>query len=339
MDSTLSPAATAAEPDVPARPAGRRRGAVWLSVLLLLVPTVVVACRVADTDAVTPIPQLIAFLPWMLVPAGAALLLTFLGRWRAGMVWSVAVLALTGWFVRPYDTGLADRPSGPVVAQVKVLTSNVEFGNGTAGLLEAIRREDPDLVFVQECAASCSDGLAQRVSMTDYPYRNVIEGTMAEGSAILSKYPLRRAPGIESTMAMPGSVAEIAGKRVHLQLAHPLPPIPGGVDDWRRELGMMREYVSTVREEPAIVAGDFNATQDHASFRRLMDAGKLRNSSDLGGASRTPSWPSFVGRPLGAQIDHVLISREFSVRDARFLELENTDHRSLVVRLELHSAR
>jgi hypothetical protein len=151
MDSAISTAAPDAEPDTADRT--RRRGpAVWFAVLLLLVPTVVAASRAADTDAVTPIPQLLAFLPWLLLPAGAALILALLARWRFGIAWAAVVLAVTGWFVRPYDTGLAEDPPGPVVADLKVLTSNVEFGNGTEGLLTAIKREKPDLVFVQECA-------------------------------------------------------------------------------------------------------------------------------------------------------------------------------------------
>ncbi|MFF8957812.1 endonuclease/exonuclease/phosphatase family protein [Streptomyces sp. NPDC014894] len=339
MDSATSTAAPAAGPEAPARRPGRSRGAVSLGVLLLIVPTAVAACRVADVDAITPFPQLLAFLPWLLLPAGAALLVAFLGRWRAGMAWAAAVLAVTGWFVRPYDTGLADTPSGHVTAQLEVLTSNVEFGQAADGLVAAVRREKPDLVFVQECAARCSDALAKRLPRADYPYRNVVEGEMASGSAILSKYPLRDTLGIDSTLAMPGAVAEIAGEEIHLQLAHPLPPIPGGVDAWQRELGLMREYAAKVKDAPAIVAGDFNATPDHAAFRRILDAGALRNSADLGGASRTPSWPTMVGAPLGAQIDHVLVSPEFSVREARFLELGDTDHRSLLVGLDLHDAR
>ncbi|GAA2238208.1 endonuclease/exonuclease/phosphatase family protein [Streptomyces amakusaensis] len=349
MDSAIPTAAPAAEPaaepgtgqdtgpDAPARRPGRRRGLIRLAVLLLLVPTAVTVCRAADTDAITPVPQLLAFLPWLLLPAGAALAAAVLARWRSGVVWAAAVLAVTGWFVRPYDIGLAGTPPGPVTARFEVLTSNVEFGNATEGLLTAIRRERPDLVFVQECAARCSDGLAARVPLADYPYRNVVEGPMASGSAILSKYPLRNTPGIESTLAMPGAVARIAGQEVRLQLAHPLPPIPGGVDAWRSELGRMSAHAAkTENGGPAIVAGDFNATPDHAAFRRLLDAGGLRNSADLGGASRTPSWPTMVGGPLGAQIDHVLISREFAVSEARFLELGDTDHRSLLVGLELH---
>jgi hypothetical protein len=39
---------------------------------------------------------------------------------------------------------------------------------------------------------------------------------------------------------------------------------------------------------------------------------------------------------FGTQIDHVLVSRDFSARTARFLDLPNTDHRSLMVDITLH---
>jgi endonuclease/exonuclease/phosphatase family metal-dependent hydrolase len=54
-------------------------------------------------------------------------------------------------------------------------------------------------------------------------------------------------------------------------------------------------------------------------------------------AAFTPSWPADAPRPLGAQIDHVLVSKDFSVRKARFADLAHTDHRSLLVTLELHA--
>jgi endonuclease/exonuclease/phosphatase (EEP) superfamily protein YafD len=42
-------------------------------------------------------------------------------------------------------------------------------------------------------------------------------------------------------------------------------------------------------------------------------------------------------RPVpGVQIDHVLVSDAFGARDARFLTLEGSDHRALLVTLTLH---
>jgi endonuclease/exonuclease/phosphatase (EEP) superfamily protein YafD len=42
---------------------------------------------------------------------------------------------------------------------------------------------------------------------------------------------------------------------------------------------------------------------------------------------------------FGAQIDHVLVSRDFSASGARFLRLSDTDHRALVVDITLHQHR
>ncbi|WP_329456975.1 endonuclease/exonuclease/phosphatase family protein [Streptomyces sp. NBC_01497] len=320
------------------------RGAVRAAVsLLLLAVSVVVACRVAGTDGVTPVPQLLALLPWLLVPAGIALLGAAGLRWRTGVLWAVVALVVTAWFVRPYGAGAsAPVPPGPVVAHLTVLTSNVEFGQATAGLIDEVRRESargrkPDLVFVEECSLHCSALLDARLPHALYPYRDIVREDGSKGSAILSVLPLDATPGIPSTMAMPGARVALGGRTVRVQLAHPLPPIPGQVDDWRTELGRIRAYAAAGRGgPPTLIAGDFNATRDHAAFRDLLAAGGLRDSALYGGAAHTPSWPHAAPRPLGVQIDHVLVSREFSVRDARFIGLSDTDHRALLVRLDLH---
>ncbi|MEU8887167.1 endonuclease/exonuclease/phosphatase family protein [Streptomyces sp. NPDC048442] len=313
-----------------------RRAAAWAAGLLLAGTGTVLACRAADVDGITPIPQLLAFLPWLLVPAGAALLLGAFARRPALVGLALVLAAVNGWFLRPYgDQDEPDAGRGAVVVQLRVLTANVEFGGATDPLIAAVRREKPDLVYVQECNYRCSRALARELPAASYPYRKVVEAGGAEGSAILSTHPLRPAPGIVSTLAMPGAVAVVGGRQVRLQLAHPLPPVPRHVNQWESELEAIRAYVAA-GSGPTIVAGDFNASQDHAAFRRVLDAGAgLRDGAALAGASRTPTWPAKTAPPLGAQIDHVLVSEEFGVRGARFLDFAGTDHRALLVELEL----
>ncbi|MFF3373651.1 endonuclease/exonuclease/phosphatase family protein [Streptomyces sp. NPDC002680] len=297
--------------------------------------SVVVACRAVDADAVTPVPQLLAFLPWLLAPTAAGLLLALFARWRAGMVWGAVLLAVTGWFTQPYGTG--SEPGGAVVAEVRVLTANVEFGEGTGALIPVVRRERPDLVFVEECEYRCENALATAFDGV-YPYRETVPGAGSDGSVILSRFPLEGTEGIPgSTMGMPGAVAELAGGHsVRVQLAHPMPPVPGQVGLWRKELGALRDFAAeNPSRTPTILAGDFNASQDHAAFRRLLDTG-LRDAARLAGAARTPSWPARTAPTAGAQIDHVLVSGEFSASGARFLGIADSDHRALVVDLALH---
>lgn len=309
-----------------------RRLGIWTAALILAAVSAVVGCRLADTDGITPVPQLLAFLPWLVAPAGLGVALALLTRWWPGTLWAAVVLGLLAWFIAPYGTGGA--PAGRVLAPLKVLTSNVEFGQATDALVATVRREEPDVVFVEECEYGCSATLRQALA-GDYPYRRSVEGAGSTGSVILSRFPLRPAAGIPATMGMPGAVADVRGHAVRLQLAHPMPPLPGQLDVWRRELGRLRDFAAAAGTEPTVLAGDFNASQDHAAFRAILDTG-LRDAARLAGAGRTPTWPARTAPAIGAQIDHVLVSADFSADGARFLDLADTDHRALLVDVTLH---
>ncbi|WP_369170757.1 endonuclease/exonuclease/phosphatase family protein [Streptomyces sp. R28] len=321
-----------------------KTAATWSAGLLLLGVGVVVGCRVADVDGITPVPQFLAFLPWLLVPTGLGLLLALFSRWWFGVVWAVVLFGLLAWFIEPY--GKTGEPGGPALVSFRVLTSNVEFGHATDALVTAVRREKPDIVFVQECEYTCDARLKEALG-TDYPHRAAQVAGGSAGSVVLSRFPLDPNGGVPGTMTMPGAVADVRGHAVRLQLAHPMPPLPGRTDLWRRELGELRdfaaEYVENVENventgdgrTPLVLAGDFNASQDHAAFRRILDSG-LRDAARLAGHDRTPSWPARTTPTFGVQIDHVLLSAGFSARTARFLDLPGTDHRTLLVDVTLH---
>ncbi|MFD9004853.1 endonuclease/exonuclease/phosphatase family protein [Streptomyces sp. NPDC059582] len=318
----------------PPRRSGRRRFGIGCGGLLLAGVSAVVGCRLADSDGITPVPQLLAFLPWLLVPTGAALLPALLGRWWTGVVWGAVLLGLLAWFIEPY--GSTDAPGGAPVVSFRVLTSNVEFGQATGALVGAVRRERPDVVFVQECEYTCQATLTDTFGSV-YPYRQAVEAGGSTGSIVLSRFPLSGTGGVTGTMGMPGAVADVRGHAVRLQLAHPMPPLPGQLDLWRRELGRLRDFAAEGGGTPTVLAGDFNASQDHAAFRRILDTG-LRDAARLAGAGRTPSWPAPTAPAAGAQIDHVLVSPDFSADRARFLGLPDTDHRALLVDITLHQA-
>ncbi|MEU0840029.1 endonuclease/exonuclease/phosphatase family protein [Streptomyces sp. NPDC005962] len=314
------------------------RATTWCALVALGVVSVVLGCRAVGSDGVTPVPQLLAFLPWLLVPVLLALLLSVAARWPLGCGWALVAAAVTGWFIQPYDPGGAapGAARGPVVARLRVLTANLEFGQATDGLLAALRRERPDVVAVQECDVHCADALGSAALRKAYPYRDIVTGSPAEGSAILSTHPLTKARGVSGELSMPGATARIGGVTLRLQVAHPMPPMPGQLGVWRTELGRLRAYAAGRGDEPTLIAGDFNATQDHAAFRALLDTG-MRDSARAAGLSRTPSWPSTTTPVLGAQIDHVLVSDALRPRTARFLDLPHTDHRALLVELDLHT--
>ncbi|MEU0189569.1 endonuclease/exonuclease/phosphatase family protein [Streptomyces afghaniensis] len=330
MDTAAAEWTTTDGPDH--RPPRRRPGA-WCAALLLAGVSVAVGFRTADSDGITPVPQILAFLPWLLAPTGLALLLAVLSRWWLGTVWGVLLLGLLAWFTEPY--GKVGDPVGRPVADLRVLTSNVEFGQGTGPLLAAVRREKPDIVFVQECEYTCDARLKKDLAR-DYPHRRAVEGGGSEGSVILSRFPLRPTDGVPGTMGMPGAVADVDGHPVRLQLAHPMPPLPGQLDLWRTELDALRDAATTDPGTPLVLAGDFNSSQDHAAFRRILDTG-LSDAARLDDADRTATWPARTAPTFGTQIDHVLVSKDFASDRTRFLDLADTDHRAVVTDLTLYA--
>ncbi|EFL33519.1 integral membrane protein [Streptomyces viridochromogenes DSM 40736] len=333
--NTAAAAEWAATDDGPEHRRPGRRPAAWCAGLLFAGVSVVVGFRTADSDGVTPVPQLLAFLPWLLAPTAVALLLALLSRWWLGMLWGVVLLGLLAWFTDPY--GKVGDPVGRPVAELRVLTSNVEFGQGTGSLVATVRREEPDVVFVEECDYACDARLKADLSQ-DYPHRRAVEGGGSEGSVILSRFPLRPTAGVPGTMGMPGAVADVDGHPVRLQLAHPMPPLPGQTNLWKHELGALRHAATTDRDLPLVLAGDFNASQDHAVFRRILDTG-LYDASRLDGADRTATWPASTAATFGAQIDHVLVSEDFGANRTRVLDVAGTDHRAVVTNLTLHERR
>jgi endonuclease/exonuclease/phosphatase (EEP) superfamily protein YafD len=301
--------------------------------LPLLVVSVVVGFRAGGGDGVTPVPQVAAFMPWLLVPGGVGLLLMAAARSRTGTVWALVALAATAWFVRPYQSA-ADPPSSPPRAEFRLLTANLRFGDATPALREALRAHDPDIALVQECDSRCVAALRTPALRAAYPYRVIDSGDPAEGSAILSRYPLTEEPGVRGTLSMPAATARVAGVRLRLQVVHPMPPTPGSMDAWRTELGHLRDAAAARGDAPAVFGGDFNASQDHEAFRDILDTG-LRDSAMLLGRSRTPTWPASTTPLFGTQIDHVLLSDRLSPTDIEFPELDGTDHRAVLVDLQL----
>ncbi|MFF2775081.1 endonuclease/exonuclease/phosphatase family protein [Streptomyces sp. NPDC058052] len=325
-------------PAPPLRPRRRDRALAWAAGLLLVVPAVVAGCRGLDTDGDTPLPQLLSFLPWLTVPAGLGLLLAAAARRRVLAFLAVLVLTATVWASLPY-TPLLVVSHGIPVARIRVVAANVEFGQATGSLVDLARRERPQLLYVSECDPACGRALSAALSR-QLPHRAAVDAEGSAGSVLLSAYPLRDRSVVPGVMGMPGATATVAGRPVRLQLAHPMPPVPGQTGLWKTELGRLRDAVSARKPgETLILAGDFNASQDHAAFRSVAAAGPLLDAARATGASRTPTWPAEGPLPPYVQIDHVLTTPDVTAVATRFPRLPGSDHRAVVADLDLHDGR
>jgi endonuclease/exonuclease/phosphatase family metal-dependent hydrolase len=80
-----------------------------------------------------------------------------------------------------------------------------------------------------------------------------------------------------------------------------------------------------------ILAGDFNATLDHARLRRLIDTG-YRDAADQLGEGLHPTFP--IGQRMPPiTLDHVLADRRVGIRSFVARRVPRSDHRA--VRAEL----
>ncbi|WP_413319219.1 endonuclease/exonuclease/phosphatase family protein [Agrococcus sp. 1P02AA] len=122
---------------------------------------------------------------------------------------------------------------------------------------------------------------------------------------------------------------------------HPVAPVPQQMRNWRADL----EFVAGLCDgaDSVIMGGDFNSTVDHWWGHRaaledgsMGDLGVCRDAASAVGAGAVGTWPTWAPPWLGANIDHVVATPDWTPVAARVLtglDDSGTDHRPVVVQL------
>jgi endonuclease/exonuclease/phosphatase (EEP) superfamily protein YafD len=222
---------------------------------------------------------------------------------------------------------------------LRVLTANLLFGRAAAEeITELAHRKHADVLFVQELTAQAAARL-QQAGLGDLLPHGVTQplphGT--RGSGIYARYPLRSEPP-----AAPASAARCtarldlpSGQFAQLACIHATPPkpvwSPGHTARWRGQLSAL----PGPGDDPLILAGDFNATLDHAQFRRLLRRGYVDVASQAGNGLVLTWGPQPSRRLTLLAIDHVLIDRRCAALATSAHRLTGSDHRALYAELRL----
>jgi endonuclease/exonuclease/phosphatase family metal-dependent hydrolase len=279
---------------------------------------------------------LLSFTPQATAAAWAsALLLRRKGPAAAAALAAAALTAAVGPRAIPSRQPAA---AGPVL---RVLTSNLLAGRAAAGeLVELAGRLQADVLFVQELTSPAAASL-QQAGLSDLLAHQVIvpaaKGT--RGSGIYARHPLRGdSPGpLWSAARCSGRLDLPSGQSVQLVCIHtpaPKPPwVPRAAARWRTQMSALPAAGDTA--VPLILAGDFNATLDHAQFRRLLQAGYADAASQAGNGLELTWAPRPRRRPALLAIDHVLTDRRCAVLATSAHRLSGTDHRALYAELRL----
>ena len=259
-------------------------------------------------------------------------------------------LALAGWYAAAL---LWPVPQPQLLTResqaLRVMTFNVLFESEAIDRWrEYVEREQPDVVVLQEAYPPWREAVAQMTQR--YPY-NTLAGTGRYFQlVVMSRYPIREQQNLAGTEATGGGdiyaflvklVLDVEGTPVTLFGVHP--PTPREPDLWRPRNRYLSELADLVAREvvdrPTIVAGDFNTVPWSPFFLDLLSRTGLVNASGERWPAATRILKEYrLPAPLGAPIDHILVSPGIGVVRAGNGPDLGSDHLPVIADLEVPRA-
>ena len=236
-----------------------------------------------------------------------------------------------GSFILPWYLNDAPTSSG---VPLKLVLANVHSTNTNyQRLIDFVRSEDPDMIFLQEVTAQWVDGTKELLQ--DYPHAYTESRRGNFGIAMFSKTPLESIRHFDSPpLSHPTLVATtmVNGDALTLISSHPTIPVGRFLYESRNE--QLRSVADLVDQATGkiVLLGDFNASIWCAHYRKLEAATGLVNVRR--GVGILPSWPTFLPFAM-IPIDHALVSEDIGVVEARIGKNIGSDHLPLVVTITL----
>jgi endonuclease/exonuclease/phosphatase (EEP) superfamily protein YafD len=294
--------------------------------------------RTLGVELPYPFVALLAFTPYAALSSPLPVVVGLLARrWAVAGVAAVAMLAFAVALAPRALAGPAPDARGP---RLVVMTSNLYLGQADARAVLGIAREhDIDVWSVQELRPRLLAELDRAGAAERFPGRVLDPREGAAGSGVLSRTPLvaidtspnrqgHAEPEVE--LRVPGAPP------VRLKAVHPSPPVnPTAAPSWQDALAALPG--SDGRGDVRILAGDFNATLDHAELRDLLGRGYV-DAADAVGKGFVWTWPARGrARALPLTIDHVLVDRRVEVEKVVVVRVPGSDHRAVITTLRLPS--
>ncbi|WP_238580956.1 endonuclease/exonuclease/phosphatase family protein [Streptomonospora alba] len=317
---------------------GGRRGWVTAVAAVSVLPWGVWALvRLTGAESGFPAVALIAFTPYVAATSVLPVALALLARrgWVALAAAATAV-ALVGCVLPRGLPGSAPDAGGP---RLTVLSANVYFGLADPdALVRLVREHGVEVLSLQELTPQFDDALTRSGLRSHLPYGVTDAATGPVGGAVYSAHPVDEIGGTDRSayFAMPRARLRVPDAMpVEVVSTHAMPPSDAAaVPAWRDSLRELPDARPNGRVR--VLAGDFNATLDHAVFRSLLDTG-YSDAAAATGSGWTATWP--VDRPLpGTAIDHILVDHRVAVHRTSVHTVPNTDHRAVLAELTLPRA-
>jgi len=308
----------------------------WLCWGMAIVVVLWAIWRTLGLESGYPFVQVMAYTPQFLLLSGIVLLAILgLRQWLPAAVTFVAVAAL-GFAVLPRAFGGPDeRPEGGQT--IRLLSVNTLRGNvDVTRLLEIIESRHINVLSLQELPVNGVKRLKRRGLQDILPYR-VLGIEDKGGGGVYSRFPAGGMAPTRTKLRQPRAMIKPRAS-VPFEVMSVHPRAPQGrrdTDLWEKEMGKLP--VADEPGPPRVLAGDFNATLDHARLRDLLDTG-YRDAGSTTGAGLYSTWPSFKEWPPPVTIDHALVEDPIAILDYKVLQVNNTDHKAVYTELVVPDA-
>ncbi|RBY92609.1 endonuclease/exonuclease/phosphatase family protein [Blastococcus sp. TF02A-30] len=293
--------------------------------------------RATGTERGFPLVPAISFTPYAaltaVLPLGLAL--------RAGSR-PAAVLAGAAGIALAAPVLSRARPAAPLPAgggrRVRVATVSLRRGHvPAAGVVDLVRAADVDVLAVAELTPG-SEALLRAAGLDRLlPEEHVLPArpgaVLSASGALWSRLPITGRGAVPGEFEQPSAVLDVGGRPLEVVAVHSAPPAvsPRAVRRWAADLAALPSPSAAV---PQVLAGDFNATADHAAFRSLLAAG-WTDAAQATGQGLAWTWRPLRLKVPRLTLDHVLVGPRVGVTAVRFVPVPGSDHRSVVADLAL----
>jgi endonuclease/exonuclease/phosphatase (EEP) superfamily protein YafD len=312
----------------------RRRAEIVVAWIVAIPFAIWAVIRLFGLDGGYPLEAMMPFTPYVGAAAVAAFALGLALRCRApAALAAVAALSL-GAVVLPRQFG-SDTVSAAGHQTLNVLAANVHRGHAyPTGIVHLVDELHPDVLTIEEYTARFGRELTAAGLESRLPHHVLDAAKSSSGTAIYSRYPLRRLPTASYRFLMARAEATLpGGRRLRIVAVHPFPPVnPTVTGEWEEVLSTLP---SGGHGTPWLLAGDFNATFDQAPFRDLVGRG-YRDAGETAGKGLDATFPATGSIfPPPITIDHILADERFGIVSYEVEPLPNSDHHAIFAELAL----
>ncbi len=283
----------------------------------------------------------VSFTPYV-PPLGIAVTAAAVRRGRPGSA-AVAGASTAALAVAVLPRALRrDRCAGPAAGlPLRIGVANLLLGHASPEAVVAlVCSERIDVLVTPELTPRAVTRLGVAGLGRLLPHHVLAPAAGGEGNGVWSRWALRPSGAAAGYPVGPHVAVQMPGAGdVEVVAAHPAPPKAVHVRSGEWAAGLR----ALPRPRPGrrwILAGDLNATLDHALLREVL-AGGWTDAAAAVGAGLRPTWgPLAAGRawPAVVAIDHVLVDDTVAVRSVAVRRLAGSDHRAIVAELVVPSS-